>query len=479
MDPLKYVQKPNIQNLLSRFVEICPACGRERCFSYVESYLSGETVCKECKSRLRLLNIPLPFAMKRVAGYFSMSVEEFKAAAQKNIILKKAMLSFLKGIGRYGVRNPQPLGAPFFVIVSITQKCNLNCIFCYNTEYVKNNSISEMSSEEVKQVIDMLSDAGCLGIGFNGGEPTLRDDLFDLISYANSKDLIPLIATNATLIDKKYAEKLRNSGLCYAQVSLDGNPDTHDSLRGRKGTYKETLKGLKNLVDAGVYVSVAMVATRKNYEEIEYVLGVAKKYNASKFEILDYQRLGKAEDDLDLTPEERDNLAEKLCILWKDVIHKKERISLLYKNPVFYRAIKKVFSDVGIVNLFGAAYPEEAMKLFKYSQRMNEGIFAIQDPFSPIATCCEAGLFGLFIDVDGTITPCPYMPLPIGNIFRDDFHDVWTGSSVLNSLRDKSNLKGACRSCDNVNYCGGCRARAFNLTGDPLSADPLCSIVSK
>jgi radical SAM protein with 4Fe4S-binding SPASM domain len=288
-----------------------------------------------------------------------------------------------------------------------------------------------------------------------------------------------LIATNAVLIDKNYAEQLKKSGLCYVQVSIDGTSDTHDFLRGKKGIYEKTLKGLKNLIDAGVYVSVAMVATKKNYNEIEHVLNVAKEYNASKFEILDYQQLGKAEDDFDLSSQERDALAEKLCILWKDIIKNKERISLLYKNPNFYNAMKKTFSDVGTANLFGASYPEEAMKLFKYSQRMKEGIFTIQDPFSPIATCCEAGLFGLFVDVDGTITPCPYMPLPIGNIFEDDFHSVWTESPVLNSLRDKSNLKGTCRTCDNINYCGGCRARAFNFTGDPLSADPLCSIVSK
>lgn len=475
MDLLNYVKKPKIKKLLSRFVETCTSCGKERRFSYIDSYLSGETVCEECKSRLRLLNIPLPFAIKTVANYFGMSPDEFKIAVEKNITLKKAMLSFLEGIGQYGVCTPQPLGAPFFVIVSVTQKCNLNCSFCYNTEYVRYNNPSEMNTEQVKQIIDKLSDAGCLGIGFNGGEPTLRDDICELVSYANSKDLIPLIATNATLIDKKYAEKLRSSGLCYAQVSLDGNPGTHDFLRGKKGTYKETLKGLKNLVDSGVYVSVAMVVTKKNYYEIEHVLDIAKEYKASKFEILDYQRLGKAEDDIDLSPQQRDDLAEKLCMLWKDVIDKKERISLLYKNPVFYKAMKKVFSEVGTANLFGAAFPEEAMKLFKYEQRMKKGIFTVQDPFSPIATCCEAGFFGLFIDVDGSIAPCPYMPLQIGNIFQDDFHEIWTDSSVLNSLRDRSNLKGDCNSCENVIYCGGCRARAFNFTKDSLSSDPLCS----
>jgi len=479
MDPFRYVQRPKIKNLLSRFNEICPECGHERRISYIDSYLSGNTVCKECKSRLKLLSIPLPFAMKHVAGYFGMSIDEFKNAANQNIVLKKAMLSFLEGIGRYGVRTPQPLGSPFFVIVSVTQKCNLNCSFCYNNEYHNNGNSIEMKNEKVKIVIDNLSKAGCLGIGFNGGEPTLRDDLCNLISYACSKDLIPLIATNAVLIDRNYAKDLKDAGLCYAQVSIDGKPKTHDFLRGKKGTYDYTLKGLRNLVNAGIYVSVAMVANKKNYTEIEDVLDIAKKYKASKFEILDYQCIGKANDGIDLNPIERLNIAEKLCHLWKEVIKNKEKISLLYKNPNFYISMKKTFSDIGTANLFGAAFPQEAMKLFKYSKRMTDGIFSVQDPFSPIATSCEAGFFGLYIDTDGTITPCPYMPLKIGNIFKDNFHNIWTHSSILNLIRDRSNLKGTCKNCENIIYCGGCRARTFNMTGDILSSDPLCVKVSE
>jgi MoaA/NifB/PqqE/SkfB family radical SAM enzyme len=123
-----------------------------------------------------------------------------------------------------------------------------------------------------------------------------------------------------------------------------------------------------------------MLATKKNHREIEHVLDVAKIYGASKFEILDYQCVGKANNTLDLTPSDRDRLAERLCLLWKDIIANKERISLLYKNPNFYRAMKKTVSHVKTVNLFGAAYPEEAVHLFTYSKRMKEGIFQYKIP---------------------------------------------------------------------------------------------------
>jgi sulfatase maturation enzyme AslB (radical SAM superfamily) len=184
--------------------------------------------------------------MKHVASYFTMSEKEFKKAAQYNSILKKSMLSFLEGIGRYGVCTPQPMGSPFFVIVSITQNCNLNCNFCYNTEYMKKYYPSEMSTNKVKKIIDQLAASGCLGIGFNGGEPTLREDIGSLISYAKAKDLIPLIETNAVLIDQSYANQVKQTGLCYAQVSLDGRLDRHDDLHGKKGGYGDMVQGIKN-----------------------------------------------------------------------------------------------------------------------------------------------------------------------------------------------------------------------------------------
>jgi radical SAM protein with 4Fe4S-binding SPASM domain len=336
-----------------------------------------------------------------------------------------------------------------------------------------------MTNEDIKKVIDQISEAKSLGVGFNGGEPTLRKDIYEIISYAKTRNLIPLIATNAISIDENNAYRLKQAGLLYAQVSLDGTKETHEKLRGKKGCYDEAINGIKNLVNQGVYVSVALLANKKNYDEIDHVLKIAKKYGASKFEIIDYQTIGKANEQMDLNPKERDKLAENLCMLWKDVIKNKERISLLYKNPAFVRSMKKIFSKVETAPLFGAAYPKEAKNLFKYSDRFKNGIFSVQDPFSPIATCCEAGLFGLFIDVDGSITPCPYMPLKIGNIKDDNVHDIWKNSEVLNQLRDKNNLHEPCFSCDNKIICGGCRARAFNITGDYLSADPLCSNVTR
>ena len=123
MDPFIYANSSKIQGLISRFNETCSKCGKEHRFSYIDYYVTGKYDCKECKSKMRLLNFPLPFAMARVAKFFGITQNELKTAISNNIILKNAMLSFLEGIGRYGIRSPQPMGAPFFVILSIAKRC--------------------------------------------------------------------------------------------------------------------------------------------------------------------------------------------------------------------------------------------------------------------------------------------------------------------------------------------------------------------
>jgi radical SAM protein with 4Fe4S-binding SPASM domain len=375
---------------------------------------------------------------------------------------------------------PQPPGAPLFIIMSITQRCNLRCSFCYNEEYVNGSGPKEMDGDMVKAIMDQMVDAGCLGIGLNGGEPTLRKDIFELISYAASKDLIPMLGTNGVLVDRPYARKLKEAGLLYAQVSLDGKEATHDSIRGVKGTYKKTVACIRNLVQEGVFVSVVMVATRQNWKEFDHVLKVARSCRAAKLEVLDFQNMGRAKDHeaLDLDPHERDILAQRICERWAQEIGNRGHMNIIYKNPYFIRAMRRVFPRLETTPLVGASYPAEASPALGYGKRFQQGIFSVQAPFASTVTCCEAGLFAFYIDVDGAMTPCPYMPLPIGNIKKDDLHDIWVGSPVLMALRDRSNLKGVCGSCNERTLCGGCRARAFNSTGDVLASDPLCSKVS-
>lgn len=480
MNLLKYVQKPTVGRILPRLVEECSTCGKERRFNLLEKYLDGKISCKECRSKLRLLTIPLQIATDRIASGFNITHDDLKMALRTNIIVQRAIFSYLEGIGRFGVQIPQPPGAPLFVIVSVTQRCNLRCKFCYNEEYIGESGPQEMDNKLVRLVIDQMSDAGCLGIGFNGGEPTLRADLCELVSYAASRDLIPLLGTNGILIDKDYAHRLKESGLLYAQVSLDGTRSTHDSIRGSEGSYDKAVEAIKNLVNEGIYVSVAMLVTKKNIKELSHIFEVARSCGAAKFEIIDFHSLGrgKKDEEFELTARERDNVSEEMCLLWRNVIKNGDKISLLYKNPAFVRSMTKIFPKIESEPYLGAASPMEARTRFSYARRLKEGIFSVQDPFSPIATCCEVGFFGFYVDVDGTMTPCPYMPLPLDNVMNKTIHEVWHSSKVLNEIRNRTNLNGECKGCDYKELCAGCRARAYNLTGDYLSSDPMCSKIN-
>jgi len=319
----------------------------------------------------------------------------------------------------------------------ITDKCNLKCKHCYHEV-----SCGDLDLSNLKRICDIL-DTACDGwempseISLTGGEPfTRREDLFELISYMEQKSNIEQIniLSNGTLItldDIHILKKFKRTP--HIQVSLDGpRKEIHEAIRD-EGSFDKTIETIKLLKANGISVSVMMTISKVNYTYISEMYNLLKELKVDCFS-MDRYIPGSLQDFKAncLSKEETKEAYSKFVELskGKDILPK--------VRP--YRALFCLFNETED-NVYGAR--------------------------------CSAG-DSLCILPDGTVLPCRRLPISIGNILKDDFYDIWNGSKVLNDLRDKSNLKGKCNSCDSLYNCGGCRAMAYAVHNDYLMEDPHC-----
>src|SRR4030043_29997 len=156
------------------------------------------------------------------------------------------------------------------VVWNITRGCNLNCVHCY-AHAVKISREKELSGDQAMAIIDDLAKFGSPVILFSGGEPLFRPDLMDLAGYAVKKGMRAVISTNGTLIDRQKAEALKEIGLSYVGVSLDGMEDVNDRFRRKKGAFRDALKGIRNCREAGLKVGLRFTMNRSNIGEISSI----------------------------------------------------------------------------------------------------------------------------------------------------------------------------------------------------------------
>lgn len=337
----------------------------------------------------------------------------------------------------------------FFVQWHITERCNLSCRHCYQT----GNRMKEMSLEEIKTATAEISDTLIdwqktydidisPSVNITGGEPFLRRDLYHIIDLMGRSGFDIYILTNGTLIDKDVAYTLYNLGVKGVQVSMEGPEHIHDSIRGR-GSFSAALNGTMNLLEAGLEVTLNVTLSSVNADYFLNMIEIACKTGVQR---LGFSRLvssgrGRGLADKRLSPEE----------------------------------VRRIYNDIfslKVNNLKIVTGDPLALQL-NQSDSLYEGNIPVGG--------CAAGISGITILSDGTMTPCRRLPIPIGNIKEDSFRDVWVTSKVLGLLRDKAKYKGKCRSCKRWASCRGCRAIAYANSeiegkGDFLAEDPQCFI---
>jgi MoaA/NifB/PqqE/SkfB family radical SAM enzyme len=191
------------------------------------------------------------------------------------------------------------------IVWNSTRTCNLHCVHCY-MESDSRNYQGELSTAEAKRMIDDLADFKVPVLLFSGGEPLLRPDFFELAAYAAAKGIRPTLSTNGTLITRDVAEKIKQIGVGYAGISLDGLREVNDRFRGKKGAFQAAMEGIRNCVAANQRVGLRFTINRHNYEELESIFDFIEAENIDRvcFYHLVYAGRGYQIKNEDISPEE-------------------------------------------------------------------------------------------------------------------------------------------------------------------------------
>jgi radical SAM protein with 4Fe4S-binding SPASM domain len=372
--------------------------------------------------------------------------------------VRRAINSIVSGFAEYGFNRPIQVHAPFLVVWNFTYKCNLKCKHCYSNSGAETKT--ELSTEEALKVVDQIADFGATSLAFSGGEPLMRKDFFEIARHAVDRGLYISLATNGTLLTEENVKKLKETGVHYVEVSVDGaNAKTHDFFRGKDGAFEQTMQGLKNCLDKKICTCIAITGTKNNLKEIPAVLEMAENMGIDRFTLFNFVPTGRGKEivEADPSPKER----EEILRFMNEKLSEDHKIAILSTTPQLARvALQCSVTQDDLV------LPLAHMEAAKVSSRAR----ALADFIGG----CGAGRFYCAISPEGKVQPCVFMPLVIGDLKTEKIEDIWVNSPVLQDLRDRQKLKGRCGKCEYKYVCGGCRARALAYHDDYMMSDPGC-----
>jgi radical SAM protein with 4Fe4S-binding SPASM domain len=340
-----------------------------------------------------------------------------------------------------------------------TIKCNLTCAHCRRVE-MDETCINDLSTDQAKSMVDQLVEVGKEQgfmpiLVFSGGEPLCRDDIFELIAYADSKELICALASNGTLIDADVARKIKAAGVRRVSISLDGaTADIHNKLRQQEGSFEAAIAGINHLKDAGVEFQINVTVTKFNAHQIDDVFTLAIDLGAAAVHPFMLVPVGCGEE-----------FAEE------DMLSAKE-----YEEMMIQIADKASKIDIDVKVTCGPHY-ERVVRESGKLEAVSGHPGGHPGGHSSTSKGCLAGLGVLFVGHQGQVFPCGYLPVDCGNITKETISEIWNGNVDLARMRDVDELKGKCGVCGYKGVCGGCRARAYAASGDYMDQEPFCEYV--
>ena len=343
------------------------------------------------------------------------------------------------------------------VVWNMTRRCNLRCIHCYSQSQDKDYP-GELTTGEGKSLIDDLAQFQVPVILFSGGEPLMRPDLPELAQYATSKGIRAVISTNGTLITPDMAKVLKEIGLSYVGVSLDGLQETNDRFRGMSGAFDHALQGIKNCQAQGIKVGLRFTINKKNVHDIPAIFRLLEAEDIPRvcFYHLVYAGRGSKLIQEDLSHQETRTTVDLIMDLTKDLHQrglKKEVLTVDNHADGPYLYLRLLRED-----------PDR-------SKNVLELLLMNQGNSSGHGIGC--------ISWDGSVHADQFWRhYSFGNVRQRPFSHIWldTSNELMAALKDKRpHVKGRCRQCRWLDICGGnFRVRAEAVTGDLWTPDPAC-----
>ena len=327
---------------------------------------------------------------------------------------------------------------PTKIQIDITNKCNFDCLYCYN----KNNDFlrkREMTDSELLLLVDkIIEEVNPVVVSFSGGEALLRKKtLIQAISKLQNKDIDTWLTTNASLMDVDTALQLKKVVLNKIFTNIDSDEKCiHDNLRGKEGSYLKSLDIIKDLVKifGPDNVITTLVVTKENYKDVVSVAKLSKKLGVNKFHLLDFIPISKESQKLMLSKDE-----------WLE-LKKQINTSDIQKNIKLQLCHAFLF--------------------------MSEEYTKMDFPF------CMAGKFTMIITASGDVVPCNHLKKKeffCGNALQENLLDIWRESSLFKKFRFYDYADKGCDKCKRFKKCaGGCKAMSYMINGNAFEKDPYC-----
>jgi len=369
---------------------------------------------------------------------------------------------------------------PFLAIWEVTQSCDLACKHCRAAAQPIAHP-DELTTAEGKAVIDQIADMGVPIFVFTGGDPLKRKDVFELIRYAAGKGVQVAVTPSATpLLTREAMFKLKEAGLVRLGISLDGStPEIHDKFRGLPGAWARTIQAIEWANEAGIPIQVHSTISRHNAHDLDGLCALFEKLAIVMWNVFFLVPVGRGQIADLLSGEEFEEVFGKIYELSHRVNFQiKTTEAMHYRRYLLQHNLEERRIGHGHP---GATRPASASTGFGAGSKPAQGYEAgtpTADAHSRTVGWATRrvndGKGFMFISHVGNVYPSGFLPIHAGNVKQTPLADIYRNAPIFKSLRDTSQLKGKCGACEYKEICGGSRARAYALTGDPLAQEQCC-----
>ena len=330
-----------------------------------------------------------------------------------------------------------------------TRSCNLTCKHCRAS--AENGPYpGELDTKAAFKLLDEIRELGQPIIILTGGEPLMREDIFEITAYGHSLGLRMTMAPNGTMMTPENTKKMVESGIMRISLSLDGaTEEFHDTFRGVPGAYQGVMDAIEMAKAEGLEFQINTTITKDNLDQIPAILAKAEELGAVAHHIFLLVPTGRGKYIADSAIDAKEY---EETLNWFYDQRKKTKLQLKATcAPHYYRILRQRAKEDG------------------------EKVSFETHGLDAVTRGCLGGIGFCFVSHTGTVQPCGFLHTDCGDVTKDSFADIWRESQVFKELRDYSLLEGKCGPCEYNKVCGGCRARAYEATGSYLKEEPLCT----
>jgi radical SAM protein with 4Fe4S-binding SPASM domain len=394
---------------------------------------------------------------------------------------------------------------PFLAIWEVTQSCDLACKHCRAAAQPIAHP-DELTNAEGKALIDQIAEMHVPIFVFTGGDPMKRKDVFELIRYAADKGVQVALTPSATpLLTRDAIFKLKEAGLVRLGISLDGStPEIHDAFRGLPGAWARTIQAIEWANEAGIPIQVHTTISRHNAHDLDNLCALFERLAIVMWNVFFLVPVGRGQLSDLLSGEEFEQVFGKIYELSHRVNFQiKTTEAMHYRRYLLQHNLEERrmshghghpgSSKVAAALGYEAGAPTEpsVLKGHDFSRAeidLNKSGGALAPAYEAGAPTADAqtrtsswatrrvndGKGFLFVSHVGNVYPSGFLPIHAGNVREKPLSEIYRNAPIFKSLRDTSKLEGKCGACEYKEICGGSRARAYAVTGDPLAQEPCC-----